>query len=504
MTTSVAVTHARVNTWITQDFPALAAEWLPWQRWFGGKARTIDVVEVEDVIWLPLDTSPCALVVLIVHYAQADHPSSRERYAMVMAITDDPNGCPTIARLTWQPGLRVVEATTEAPVLLALLRGLAIGAPLRGDRGGSIVYADATSSATQLLTAGTEGLPSVVPVGLEQSNTSVRVGSTHVFKLFRRLENGENPQLEIGRFLLRTAFRSAPALEGSLVYRGPGGDACALGALEGWVDNRGDGWSYVLARLEQSGHEPTAARELTENLRALGTTTADFHVALASDAHHDAFAPEPVTLLDVHAWLHQVLAQAERTFGLIDQHLTRWPESVAVFGRSLAGARQSAGRALGDIERTPLEVFQKIRIHGDFHLGQTLKTPAGFSIIDFEGEPAKPLAERRQKHCALRDVAGMVRSLEYAAATVRARVPGATEHAFSVSTLREAFVDAYRSRARTLRVTFLPPTRDGVDRWLWFFELEKALYEVEYEVNNRPEWVPIPLQAVGRLLAAAG
>jgi maltose alpha-D-glucosyltransferase/alpha-amylase len=491
----------RLVAWLLREFPGLVQAWLPWQRWFGGKARTIEAIDIEDVIWLPLEAPPCALVVIDVCYVEADRGiTPRERYAMIIGITDDPRGCPTIARLSWEPGFRVIEATTDGLVLHALLRGLPAETRLHGERGGTIVYADASGHARRLLTDGQEGLPAIAPVGLEQSNTSVRVGSTHVFKLFRRVEDGENPQLEIGRFLMRTDFRAVPPLEGSLVYRGPRGDACALGALEGWVDNQGDGWGYMLARLEQSAHEPTAARELAEDMRTLGTTTADFHAALASDAQLEAFAPEPVTSQDSRGWRRQVLAQAERTFDLIEQHVAGWPEPAAGLGRSLVDARRTVAHVLQDLEDRPLEVFQKIRIHGDFHLGQILKTPAGFSIIDFEGEPTKPLAERRQKHCVLRDVAGMVRSLEYAAATVRARVRDAAEDAFSVSSLRDAFVDAYRSRALARHVSFLPSTPAEFDRWLQCFELEKALYEVEYEVNNRPEWVHIPLRAVARLL----
>ena len=495
------VTRARAGAWLTEEFPALAPDWLPWQRWFGGKSRSIDTVVIEDVIWLPLETIPSALVVLDVRYARAEHDVvSNERYAMVVGFVDDPRGCPTIARLSWSPGLRVIEATTEGEVLHALLRGLKTDAPLHGERGGSIVYNDATGSAREALTAGPGGLPSVVPIGLEQSNTSARLGSTHVFKLFRRLEDGDNPQIEIGRFLLRTSFRAVPPLEGSLVYRGPRGDACALGAFEGWVDNQGDGWRYVLARLEQTTREPTIARALSEDMRILGTTTADFHVALASDAQLEAFAPEPITPLDCDTWIRQVRAQAERTCDLIQRHVAEWPEPVAAIARSLVGARDAVANRLDAIESRSHDTFQKIRIHGDFHLGQTLKTAAGFSIIDFEGEPVKPLSERRQKHCVLRDVASMVRSLDYAAATVRARRPDAGEDAVSVSSLRDVFVNAYRDRARARHVTFLPATPATLDAWLEVFELEKALYEVEYEVNNRPEWMHIPLRAARHLL----
>jgi trehalose synthase-fused probable maltokinase len=497
------VTRERIGVWLTEEFSTIARNWLPAQRWFGGKARRIEAVHVEDVIWLPPDTTMNGVVVLRVGYAGAERDAvSNERYAMVVGVVTDPKEHPTIAPLTWAPGLQVVEATTDGPVLLALLQGLVDDVPLRGERGGSIVYADATSAARTLV-ASDSPVPRVAPVGLEQSNTSVRIGATHVFKLFRRLEDGENPQLEIGRFLRRTPFRAVPPLEGSLVYLGPGGDKCALGALEGWVDNLGDGWRHVLAQLQRAWHEPEVARALTDDMRVLGATTADFHVALASDTQLPAFAPEPATPLDSDAWLWKVRAQAERTMALIERHIAHWPEPLAALGRPLLGAGERSANWLGAIENRPHEAFQKIRIHGDFHLGQTLKTTRGFAIIDFEGEPAKPLAERRQKHCVLKDVAGLVRSLDYAAATARPHAVIDRANGFAVSDLRQAFVGAYRARARAQHVTFLPPSPATVDEWLRVFELEKALYEVEYEVNNRPDWVHIPLGAVERLLGGA-
>jgi trehalose synthase-fused probable maltokinase len=165
------------------------------------------------------------------------------------------------------------------------------------------------------------------------------------------------------------------------------------------------------------------------------------------------------------------------------------------------GARHQVTHRLGSRGIGSSDAFHRIRIHGDFHLGQTLRTSDGFAIIDFEGEPTKPLEARRQKQCALRDVAGMLRSIEYAVATVDAEAPTpepAPER--PVGRLRDSFLGGYRSRALAQAPVFLPPTAEASNAWLAVFELEKALYEVEYEVNNRPSWVHIPLAAVGRLL----
>lgn len=492
----------RVNHWLLHELPALAPAWLMRQRWFGGKARSIARVEVDDILWLAAEPTSSAFVVLDVQYADEQHVArDRERYAIMVGIRDDPQACSTIGQLPWQPGLQVVEAAVDGPAIGALLRGWLGDSPIRGLRGGELVFGDATTRVRRLF--GLEGPQTISALGLEQSNTSVRVGSTHVLKLFRRLEAGENPELEIGRFLTQTTFRAAPPLEGSIVYRDANGGACAVGALEGWIDNEGDGWSHVVARMEKGARAAGECDALAETLFGLGTTTADFHLALASDGRDESFAPELVTLSDRHLWREQVLAQAEKTFGLVTRHLAEWPDHVAALGRLLLGARPAVARHLRALDPAPDgETFHKVRIHGDFHLGQTLKTRDGFAVIDFEGQPAMPLAERRRKQCALRDVAGMMRSLEYAASLVRRRLPDVT-HGVPVDRLREAFAEGYGSRALSQGATFLPATPAHTEALVALFELEKALYEVEYEMNNRPAWVPIPLSTLGRLLGGA-
>ena len=265
----------RITAWLFTELPAVAPAWLPLQRWFGGKSRAIDRVEVEDGLWLSFEPLCCALVVIEVRYAEAGTPETRgrERYAMVVGISSDARGCSTIGRIEWQPGLRAVEAGADGPTVLAVLQGFVSGEPVRGARGGLLTYGDVTPVATQAVMPGgaEDGAvpPSVVPVGLEQSNTSVRLGSSQLFKLFRRLDDGENPQLEIGRFLAKTSFRSAPQLEGALTYRAPDGRVATLGLVEDWIANSGDGWRYVVAQLERAAraHADRAGARLPERLR---------------------------------------------------------------------------------------------------------------------------------------------------------------------------------------------------------------------------------------------
>ena len=499
--------HAeRFTAWLFTELPVVIPAWLPGQRWFGGKSRAIDRVEVEDVLWLSFEPLCCALVVVVVQYAEAGARESRvrERYALVVGMYDDARGCSTIGRIEWQPGLQAVEAGADGPAVLAVLQGFLTGEPVQGARGGLLTYADATHLSRQALTPGGGEPPAVKSVGLEQSNTSVRLGSSHVFKLFRRLDEGENPQLEIGRFLAQANFRSAPRLEGSLTYRAPDGRMATLGLLEDWIENSSDGWSYVVKQLERAAREEFGLEELAQDMFLLSTTTADFHTALASDPTSEAFAPEPVTSADVQAWRSGLLAQANRAMALIERHHAQWSDGAAELGRSLLRGRVDLSQRFPAQDLGLGQAFQKIRVHGDYHLGQTLKTTAGFALIDFEGEPAKSLEERRQKQCALKDVAGMIRSFEYATHTAIERTGSASDTRLSASGLREAFVEGYLARAMVGGATFLPSAPDSLTSWVAFFELEKALYEVEYEVNNRPAWVHIPLRGVMRILQGRG
>lgn len=493
----------RAARWLDEDLPRIAVTWLPAQRWFGGKSRRIGGVTVEDAVWLSPHAPSPVLVVLDVEYeGTALGPErSRERYAALIAFVGDVRDEPVIGRLSGEPTLHAVEAMTDAQAVTVLLRrGLVTKQSVQGTRGSEILYSDAAESVHRLL-ADSRDVPKVTSVGAEQSNTSVRLGSTHIFKLFRRLDDGEHPQLEIGRLLMRVGFRCAPPLEGSLVFRSRTGQVHALGALEGWISNTGDGWTHVTTQLRRAASMPNHLDAMREDMRVLGETLAAFHLALASETTAPAFAPEPVTMSDCRAWHAGLLAQVERTMSLVERHHRQWADHEAAVGRAFLDVLRLTLPHLRTINSQLAGAFSKIRIHGDFHLGQTLKTSDGFAVIDFEGEPTKPLADRRWKQCALKDVAGMLRSLDYAWATAS----GATSPETGVDAsddptgCRGAFLHGYQSRALAGSATFLPPGGDA-QHWKTVFELEKALYEVEYETNNRPAWVGIPLRAAVLLL----
>jgi maltose alpha-D-glucosyltransferase/alpha-amylase len=493
--------RARLAAWMFQELPAFAGPWLATQRWFGGKARTIAGVAVEDVVWLADDGAPTAVVALLVDYAPAPGgpPPQQERYVLVAGVATS-DGPTAIAPLPEGEDRYLTEVATVAPSIGALLAPLSGGGERRGERGAIVRGRDATPAARRLAAA---PLPAVVPVGVEQSNTSVRIGDGHVFKLFRRLEDGESPQLEFGRFLAAVDFGAAPRLEGSLEYAPPRGRGCALGTLETWVPNQGDGWRHILTRLGAAGAiARDLANPLAGELAQLGAVTADFHAALASRPSFAAFAPAPVTADDVRVWHLQAATQGERTMALLARPQPAWPPEVAALARAVLAAGPRLAAAVSAAGPSIADGFDKIRIHGDFHLGQTLRTDAGFTIIDFEGEPSKPLAERRRTHCALKDVAGMLRSLDYAAATVGDGGAPEGSSARMAAQMRAAYLDAYYAAADRHRGRFLPAGAAARAAWTGLFEVEKALYEVDYELNNRPSWVPIPLAALVRLLGA--
>ncbi len=486
----------QLATWFFEELPRHLPAWLPSQRWFGGKARVIDTAAVRDVVWLPAAARPIAVVAVDVHYGEAAR-GSHDCCTLVLGLSEHAADAIADAPV---PGLHVTDQAAEGEAVLALLAGLVGGGPAAtGLRGGTLVYADTAPAVRQMLS--TAAPPVVRPVGVEQSNTSVRVGTTHVFKLFRRLEAGEHPQLEVGRFLAQAGFLAVPRLDGSLVYRAADGQESALGALEAWVANEGDGWRYALARLDACRQDTHLRADLYADLVALGETTADFHAALASETTLAAFSPEPVAAADAAAWQQAVAEQAERTFALLGQRLSSLPAEAVPVAEAVLAARHRAVLTLPSSDEAP--TFNRIRVHGDYHLGQTLRTPGGFVIIDFEGEPSKPLLSRRQKLCALKDVAGMLRSLDYAAATATMAAGAEAAEAAPLSAMRQAFLEGYHAQANRRGGSFLPATTEARDGLTVLFELEKALYEVEYELNNRPTWVRIPLAALARLLDPA-
>lgn len=422
---------------------ALAA-WLAGQRWFAHKTRRIVETTVEDRI--PI--GPGALHVVRV----ALDDGRAARYAVPLLASP-------------AAGAPVADALDDPRFCLALVGLIAGNGIARGERGAVV------GASTRAFPPPLAPDAAVRRLGGEQSNTSVAIAPALILKHFRQLVPGVNPEIEITRFLTeRTAYRHVPRLAGWLEYR-DGGEASALAVAQELVAGAEDGWRWVLDRLA-AGDGALGA------IRKLGDRTGGLHRALASDATDPAFAPEPIGPDDVAAWSAAIRAQLAAA-------------------RAAVGARAPAELAVDPAGLDVLLGLARMRHHGDFHLGQTLRDDArdDWVLIDFEGEPLRPLAERRAKHSPLRDVAGMLRSLAYAAETARAADQGRrTWLGGWERDARAAFEEGYLAAARP--ASFLPADEAAFHRAVAVFEVEKAAYEVVYEANNRPDWIDIPLRGV--------
>ena len=353
-------------------------------------------------------------------------------------------------------------------------------------------------------------------VETEQSNSTTLVDGAYVVKVYRKLESGINPELEIGRFLTEAGFANAPALLGG-VELVEGGRRSAVGIVHALVPNQGDAWTVTSAYLDRFSEQVrflSAADQPEENedqlsyeryMAQVGRRLAELHIALASRDDLDAFRPEPVTDHDLRAWADDMVARAIRVIDRL--------QGIKLKKAERALSDQLAARR-ADLQRTirallpAADASMKIRHHGDFHLGQMLIVRDDVFIIDFEGEPRRPLLERRRKAPAARDVAGLIRSIDYSTTAALERAlnvarNGQGKLTAALAAWRDracaAFLESYRDAMSDARLW--PADDAAAGRVLDVFLLEKALYEIEYEIAHRPEWIRVPLAGVLRILA---
>jgi maltokinase len=419
-------------------------DWVVSQRWFGSKAREVVQMGVLDVVPLREKPQPLASVLIEVRFA----PGTHEIYQLPVGFR---NGS-------------MVDGLGDPDLSLVLLDLMRREARLESE--------DAVSEFHWVEGARDPGAgASVRPIGAEQSNSSVVFDDALTLKIYRRIEAGINPELELLRFLTRHDFAGVPALAGWYDYTGALMEA-TLGVLQEFVPGARDGWEFALEDLD--GFLP--------HVRALGEVTGELHTVLGSDSTDPAFAPEEPSTESLGLLTATVDEEIERIFFEL-------PDEDAL--APIAGRGEEVREQLRHLTHVGA-AGKVIRTHGDYHLGQTMLSERGWVILDFEGEPARTLPERRRKRSPLRDVAGMMRSFAYAATASEAPPPEGWEES-----ARDEFLDAYLGSADP---SLLPPGRHGVEQLLSVFELEKAVYELRYELNHRPDWVHIPVASILRLL----
>jgi len=514
------------------------------QRWYGGKARRAGQVMVRDTVRLALDGREVWLALVHVSYTEGDP----DTYQLTLGWAEGDEAAElertAPERLIARLGVRVngerregllYEATAEPAVARGLLDAVLRRRRFRGTIGG-------VRGSTTQRSSGYRGMALAeleTRVGrAEQSNTSITFGDRLVLKVVRRTGPGVNPDLEIGRFLTeRVGFGNIAPVVGALEYVRDDVEPATLAVLTQYVDNEGDAWRFTCDELERymervaarsreaGGPPPSDARVLAltgedpppealeliggylESARLMGSRTAELHVALASAPKDPAFGAERFSTLYQRSLYQSMRTLARRVLRELADAQSRLPAETAALAGRVSGAETRILQAFRRVLGRRITAM-RIRCHGDYHLGQLLYTGKDFVIIDFEGEP-----ERRIKRSPLRDVAGMIRSFQYAAYTVQATTAAVVRRP-EESAAREpwvtfwhrwvssAFLRSYLATAG--EATFLPRSREELDVLLHVYLLEKAVYEVGYEFNNRPDWVWIPLRGIDELLEISG
>ncbi|MBI4539989.1 MAG: maltose alpha-D-glucosyltransferase [Gemmatimonadetes bacterium] len=515
------------------------------QRWFGAKARNMRWARITEVVPMGARAREVHLVFVRLEYADAD----AETYLVPIAFAgggeaewlrrERPDAL--IAELSvGRAGERgaLYDAFVNPAFCRALLAAIAGRREVRAGSGKLVAY---PTRALADIPEPDDPALAPTPLPAEQSNTSATFGDKLILKLFRKVEGGANPEVEIGRFLMERGFAHVAPVAGVIEYWPGKNEPLTLAVLQRYVPNQGDAWRYTLDALdayfdlalatngtefaltapaapllEGAGAEaPARVRELIgpylDSAWLLGQRTAELHRVLASQREDPAFAPEPFSGLYRRSLYQSMRTLTGQVLRLLAREAGRLPEPLATeAGRVLAlrSAVYQRFRALVDQKITAM----RIRVHGDYHLGQVLFTGRDFVIIDLEGEPARPLGERRIKRSPLRDVAGMIRSFDYAChaallererrGVVRATDVEAAERWAHLwyRWIAGQFLRAYLENARD--AGFLPRERGELAVLLDAYILEKALYELGYELNHRPDWVRIPVHGILRIFGA--
>jgi maltose alpha-D-glucosyltransferase/alpha-amylase len=521
-------TYSELRAQLPAQLPAFLLE----QRWFGGKARQIVSTEIGDIIEIKSEQVEALVVTANVKFTEG----AEEQYVLPLVPVPAPeardSSSSALLKISYaESGVVVVlsNALQNDAFLENLLQLISSERVVIGERGE--LRGHRTGAFAQLYPKYSGSLKAKLLSG-EQSNSSVVYGDRLILKFFRRVEEGINPDLEMTAFLSKRAqYQHVPALAGFLEYRPQNGKTSTQAILQAFVPNEGDAWKYTQRSVERfyevaegasRGNVGPASDQVRQVMREmigaylksvslLGRRTAELHLALASGSDDPAFAPEPFTIEFQKSLETALLRMSTDVLRLLRDKASLlsslWQakaQAVAHHGAEIAN-RFRAGL------REPIR-GARIRIHGDFHLGQVLYTGFDFVIIDFEGEPARALSERRVKRSPLQDVAGMLRSFHYAAFApllgTSANKPLDAKRFEQMRVWAESWnaqvADSFLAEyfKTSGAAPFLPENPAETSKLLELYVLEKAIYELGYELNNRPDWVGLPLEGISKLLAS--
>jgi maltose alpha-D-glucosyltransferase / alpha-amylase len=488
------------------------------RRWFAAKGSAIDSAHIDvGTIW---SEGAHQWLLSLVDVKLQDQ--IQQRYFLPFSVAwDDHTENGMLLSSEWtvakvRTGARIgtlVDAFADSAFCLAIARAV--------ERSTIIPFAEgeirfAPTHAFSELAAG--GIEPVQHLGREQSNTSVILGERLFLKAYRQARSGVNPDMELPRYLTDVGFKSIPPLAGAVEYVSPESPPVTLAAIFAFVRNQGDGWAYALNHLERfAGTLVLDTAPAAENphelfmtqMQTLGKRVGEMHAALASTTSDPDFSPEPIEADDMTRWRDAIMAEAGLTFDILLQRDADLPSVAQAKAHELASRRDQILNRIRILAETSVTSC-KSRYHGDLHLGQVLLTADDFLITDFEGEPARPIEERRRKSSPLRDVAGMLRSFDYARAVALERAAALRPDLFERLDIafaqwhreaRRAFLAGYRTGSGGARN--VPADEREFKGLSVLFEIEKALYELRYEIANRPSWIAVPAQGLIALASGA-
>ena len=488
-----------------QTFCRALESFLPTKRWYSAKDGTIKAVGIEAVapisdktafavVKVELNGGDAPMFVIPLRAAFGERAKAVDANAVICSVED---------------GV-VFDAAGESDFSAGVLDLMAQDASLAVGNG--LTFKASATEKGRALIESVAGLPQKM-MGVEQSNTSLIVGKKIMLKIYRRVAYGENPEIVTSAFLTETAkFENTPAFLGKAELTTADGKVLGIGILQAFVANDGDGWGYTMKYLQSvfakaARGEAIDHSDYLKTAALLGKRTAEMHKAFAKGTDK-VFAPAPVIPADLADWSAQVVAQADRTIAVAKANVGHLSGDMRRKVEALIARRDAIAERIKALVPSAVKCM-KTRFHGDYHLGQVVVANGDFFLLDFEGEPLRPITERQIKHCVLKDVAGMVRSFDYAAfgsvlmfvaeADRPRMMPVAAEWQKRAT---DAFLNGYFQNMAGC--ASLPDNEADTQKLLDLFVLEKALYEVIYEVANRPDWLAIPMNGLSRLIDLDG